>query len=252
MNRLLPARRQMLRSAIQVFSPTFCGFLFLLFFGFQPSGLQAQNTPFVNVSGPQSLCAGQCDTLFAVVSEPNNFPPPYTYLWTGPDGTTTIKSYLIICPQQTTTYTLIVKNANGQGTTVNYTVYVLPYQPLNILSSNPAPCNFDSSANACEKVCPNTTITYSVNTIGTPQPIPLTWQVTGASSYSVNNPPFNSSVTVNWGSTGTGSVSVFTNYAGGPVTSGCSGEAAMCVTIIEAPLAKFSTDPAATAGLITV
>lgn len=213
------------------------------------------NNMYVKIYGPQVLCEGQCDTLHSAISSPDTFPPPYLYSWTGPGpvgGTTFDQKDILVCATITGTYTLTVLSGNGAASTATYTIYVLPYQPINIISSNSAPCNADSSGTFCEKVCPNTTVTYSVQTVNpTTQQFPLIWQVSGASSYNINNPPYNSSITVTWGAAGNGSVSVYTDGAGVPSNCG-GGEDAVCVTIIDAPLAKFTTDPAPLAGVVTV
>jgi PKD repeat protein len=129
-------------------------------------------------------------------------------------------------------------------------VFVLPFQPIRINSSNTAPCNKDSSSigSACEKVCPNTTVTYSVDQISPGTTSPLYWSVNGASSFTIN-PPFGNSVTVNWGASGTGSVNAVSNDS---TTTGCSGEASVCITIIAEPEAKFTTVPAPSGGGIQV
>ena len=215
------------------------------------NNVQAQNNMLIKIYGPQVLCEGQCDTLHVAVADPNLFPPPYTYSWAGPAGFTSSQPAIVVCGQYAGTFLLTVSSANGINASASWTVYVLPFQPLNIISSNPAPCNADSSGNVCEKTCPGTTITYSVQMANPTQLSPLIWQVTGASSYTFNNPPFNNSITVTWGAAGSGSVSVYTSAPGG-TSADCSGEDSRCVTIIDAPLAKFSTDPAPSSGLITI
>jgi len=216
--------------------------------------LSAQNNV-VQIFGPSFLCLGACDTLTAVVG--GQLPVPYTYLWSisGPGGytSTSTSPNLWFCPGATGTPLLpgvyfikvSITSADGQSVMGVFTLTVLSYMPLEILSNNTAPCNNDTllSSDQCEKICPNTTVTYSVQ-----NPSPggtqgqLQWFVSGASSYILNNPPFNSSVTVNWGGAGQGSVSVFSSS-----TIGCSGEDALCVTIISQPEALFSSSPAASA-----
>ncbi len=228
----------------------------VLFLIFVATSLQAQivNTS-IQIHGPEFLCEGQCDTLHAEITDENNFPPPYTYSWTGPGGFTSTNRTIVVCSDYAGTFTLDVTLATGiTYSAIPHTIYVVPYLPLNILSSNTAPCNADTNSVFCERVCPNTVVTYSLQGQNTgSQQIPFIWQVTGASSYQVNNPPFNTSITVTWGGTGSGAVSVISQSAGGPITTNCGGgEASMCVTIIEAPKAQFNTDPAPTAGSLTV
>ncbi len=229
-------------------------FILLLFSAFFGKNLAAQNNFTVQIVGPDVLCIGQCDTFVAVTT--GGPTPAGQIIWTV-DGQTisTIDSGLYLCAQSlgpgTHVITVIIFGPNGGTAEASHIVTVVFSQPLKIVSSNTAPCNADSLSNpdnACEKVCPNTTVTYSVTTSGNPGGTmsPVTWQVTGASSYTVN-PPFFNSVTVTWGGPGLGSVVVFTNQ-----TTGCSGEDALCVTIISQPVAKFTSDPPAVSDTIQV
>lgn len=229
--------------------------LFLLFAFFPLQNTTAQTNVSVEIVGPSIMCFGNCDTFFVVV---NNGQPQvqYTVQWSI-NSTPVVADFdkLLWCPQDPGTYLLMATVSNGinGGFLVDtFFVTVLPYQPLTILSSNTAPCNFDSlqtgNNNTCEKVCPNTTVTYSVTTTSTPggSQTGLNWQVSGASSYTVN-PPFNNSVTVTWGPTGVGSVVVISDG-----TAGCAGEDALCVTIIAEPVAQFAADPAPTGNTVQV
>lgn len=204
------------------------------------------------------MCVGQCDSFYAVVT---NGPAPsqdiFKWTITGPGGFTSMNDTdnLFFCAQLPGTYTFFVSVTTVNGGLIasdTFTLSVVDFQPLDIISDNPAPCNFDSSGNdpdnACEKVCPNTTVTYSVTVSGNPGGTQsfISWQVNGASSYTVN-PPFNNSVTVVWGEPGVGSVSVFTDAA-----TGCSGEDALCVTVIAEPAAAFTADPAPVTDTIQI
>jgi PKD repeat protein len=228
----------------------------LLFFAiFFLQKLDAQTNASVDIIGPDVMCAGQCDTFFAVLT---NLPSPlqYTFIWSvnGVPGIPGSEKFVYCAPASGSgVLTVNVSNANGGLiATTTHTVTVVSYQPLDIISSNPAPCNFDSlqssDDNACEKVCPNTTITYSVQTSGNPggTQTGLSWLVSGASSYTVH-PPFNNSVTVIWGAPGVGSVIVFADGI-----NGCFGEDVLCVTIIAEPVAKFVADPAPSGNTVQV
>ncbi|MCY7327615.1 MAG: hypothetical protein LH618_03615, partial [Saprospiraceae bacterium] len=116
------------------------------------SVLYAQNNnETVTIQGPEFVCANQCDTLIAVVQNvQGTFMPPYTYVWSGPNGFTSTQRYLFLCPILPGTYTLIVASANDVTAMATHPIYVLPYQPLNIVSNNTAPCNADSSGFSCE------------------------------------------------------------------------------------------------------
>ncbi|MDX1910949.1 MAG: PKD domain-containing protein [Saprospiraceae bacterium] len=202
--------------------------------------LAGQNQDSLIISGiayPTCSCDGFIDiTVTGGASQP---PPSYYYLWG--NGSTT-QDIFGLCPGL---YTVTVGSNNTNTTaTATFVVQQIPFIPLDIISSNLAPCNFDSSGifNDCEKVCPGATVTYSVNI---PSPggtgSMINWQVSGATSWTVNNPfSPNSSVTVVWGGPGIGSVTVFSDGS-----QGCVGESALCVTVVDEPIADFETSPAA-------
>lgn len=227
---------------------TFCRLIILgcLFLSFKPQ-LEAQNDFTVDITGPEVLCQFDCGTYIATVSQ--GAPQPVTVLWSvnGIPLTSATGNVLVFCPQQynipdgQVTLNAVVGGPNGflAGDTMN--VFIMPFQPLVIKSSNIAPCN-DSDSSACEKVCPGATVTYSIlPNSPTGGQGPIFWHVNGASDWVVNNPgsnPAYSSVTVTWGPTGTGTVSAFSDGI-----FGCFGEASLCVTIIESPQAAFNTNP---------
>jgi len=215
-------------------------FLFFCFFTVRSF---AQQDSIVITGFAQPTCG--CDGFIDITATGGGpVPPsnPYFYQWS--NGLTT-QDLFNLCPGQ---YCVTVVNSNNPNTTIGtrcFFVQPIPYTPLKIVSSNTAPCNADSTgiSNDCEKVCPGTTVTYSVsvqNPAGTGSQ--FGWQVSGAVSWVVNpvNSPFFSSITVTWGGPGTGSVSVFTDNS-----AGCSGEDALCVTVIQEPNAAFSSSPSA-------
>ncbi len=236
--------------------------LLLVFNGFFIHQLSAQNTIVgVDIVGPSYICNNYCDTLIfkAEIQNPSNpVPLGYAFKWTGPNNFIATGSTISFfqCdgqPFAPGTITFMVAVFSIDGVTVDtafHTLTVAPFQPLTIYSSNNAPCNFDTAATdvACEKVCPNTTVTYYVDSNGGPGSTNgPNWQVTGASSYIVNT-PFNRSVTVTWGGTGTGSVSV----SSGQISGVCSGSDEICVTIVEEPQAHITADPVPVAGNLQV
>lgn len=205
---------------------------------------QTDSIEIAGYAQPTCGCNGYIDITVTGVSP--NQPPSTAFFYKWSNGSTS-QDIFNLCPGQ---YCVTVSNGNINGSSAVQCFFVqqIPYVPLNIQSSNTAPCNFDSTgvSNDCEKACPGTTITYSVsvqNPNGSGSA--FNWQVSGAVSWVVNtnNSPFFSSITVTWGGPGTGSVSVFSDGAGG-----CSGEDALCVTVIEAPNAAFSSSPAAIAN----
>jgi PKD repeat protein len=217
---------------------------------FIPFFLYAQQYQ-VAITGPTVICEGDCATLFATTTTQ---PPstPVTYIWRNPNGAILDTSKTItVC--EPGTYTLIATFNDGASAADTHAIALLPFAPVQIVSNSPAACSPDSASTTdpdnqqyCEKVCPNTTVTYALQNGpvigGTSSQV--TWNVVGAQSFTVN-PPFNSSVTVQWGATGSGSVSVVVFGSGTPNTNGCSGEDGVCVTIVEEPVAQFTTDPAA-------
>ncbi|MFN0216479.1 MAG: PKD domain-containing protein [Saprospiraceae bacterium] len=187
---------------------------------------------------PTCTCTGSIDITVTGISQPPS--NSYVHLWS--NGSTT-QDQFSLCPG---TYCVTVhSNTTNNTATACFTVPQITYTPLDIVSSNTAPCNFDTliASNDCEKVCPGTTVTYSVS-VQNPNGAGnfIGWQVSGALSWEVNtsSSPFFSSVTVHWGGPGTGSISVFTDVAGG-----CSGQDFLCVTIIDAPKADFESSPSA-------
>jgi len=236
-----------------------------------PLFLQAQNTFLtVDIAGPASVCPG-CHSYRALVTfaSGGSTNPALVYQWiaTSANGLTltSTDSMPVFCFQQPGVYKLAVTVtwANGQLTaTDSMEVTVLNFLPVEIVSGNPAICNPDSTADPvdiqfCEKVCPYSTVTYSLKNPpysppagGTP-PV-ITWNVSGAQSFVVNAPG-NTSVTVKWGPAGAGSVSVVV-IAGSsqPGINQCVGEDGLCVTVVEEPRALFDTDPPHSVGADTL
>ena len=212
--------------------------------------LEAQTNFTIEIVGPDVLCVSDCAYYKVISSDGSTLIG--TFVWSvngGVQQSTTINE-LFICaqglfPGSNVISVVFIGSNNNIVAEATLIINVVTFQPLDILSDNLAPCNFDSTGNPgggndCEKVCPNTTVTYSVAASTPPSGTTsqYTWQVTGASSYTVN-PPFFNSVTVVWGGPGVGSVSVFSNDS-----SGCFGEDVLCVTIVDEPEADFSADPA--------
>ncbi|MDO8969163.1 MAG: PKD domain-containing protein, partial [Saprospiraceae bacterium] len=217
--------------------------LFLLFLFFAAPAMAQQDT--ISITGfasPTCSCDGFID-ITVTGSGPSQPPNAYSYLWS--DGSST-QDLFNLCPGSYCV-NVISANANTVLATRCFVVEALPFTPVTIRSSNSAPCNTDTSgiSNTCEKVCPNTSVTYSVtfnSQAGTVPPF-IGWFVNGASSWVDNGGggfPYTASITVNWGGPGTGSVSVFVDAA-----QGCGGEDAVCVTVIDEPKAAFESNPAA-------
>lgn len=195
----------------------------------------------VVISGPNALCLGDCATLTAVVS-PNL--PQHTYVWNTGASTPDI----FICADSASTsalYCVTVTDVAGNFIdTACITVSTAQNIPIRILSTSSALC--PDSIGQCERVCPNTTVTYYL-----PSSVPggsvlnAVWTVNGSIDFSVS--PDGRSVTVNWGQPGAGSVSVVAS-----VSNQCVGEAAICINIVDEPRARFSTVPAIAGDTLTV
>ncbi|MFN0012949.1 MAG: PKD domain-containing protein, partial [Saprospiraceae bacterium] len=223
----------------------------------------------VTISGPTILCPG-CYTYRATTTfngSTTSVPVGYNWVITENNGIifTSIDSVPVFCFQASGTYKigLTVIFANGQTTASDsIQVTVLNSLPVEIVSSNPTICGSDSlndpliDIQFCDRVCPYSTVTYSLANPPYPPttggPPVITWNVSGAQSFVVNAPG-NNSVTVKWGPAGAGSVSVVVvSSAGNPNTNQCIGEDGKCVTILEEPLAQFDTDPQPAAGTDTL
>ncbi|MFN0034358.1 MAG: PKD domain-containing protein, partial [Saprospiraceae bacterium] len=122
-----------------------------------------------------------------------------------------------------------------------YTVGQGQSQNLDIQSTNSAFCNFDPGNNSpvCEMVCPHTTVTYFVDppvVCGVPMNLSSgAWTVSGAESFVIN--PGAPEVVVKWGEAGPGLVEFSSSNAA------LCFESLHCVTVLEEPVAQFSTDP---------
>jgi len=226
----------------------FTSVLIALFIAFLPLQLVSQDDQ-LSINGPNVVCDGECFNLTAVYTGGIN-PTNTTFFWTTTGG-------LIIAGSTTPTitacaggtYTVSVATANGTIATATQIVQTVPYQPVSILSTNLNYCA--DSLDFCEKVCPNTTVTYYLSgdpsTPGGSQGSVAQWSVSGSSNFSIA--PNGRSVTVTWEQAGSGSVSVVVNSI-----FGCSGETSLCVTIVPEPIADFTTvgAPAAAGDTIEI
>ncbi|MEQ1746813.1 MAG: PKD domain-containing protein, partial [Saprospiraceae bacterium] len=244
---------------------SFPALIFVLF----AQTLFSQTNLSVDISGPTSGCPG-CYTFRAqlIYSSGGNVSAPVLYQWSATPGmtVTTVDSIQGFCFQQPGVYKISVTVIfpNGQLTVTDSMVITISnFLPVEIVSANPSICGSDSlndpliDVQFCDRVCPYSTVTYSL--ANPPQPpsptgtsTAITWNVVGAQNFTVNAPT-NTSVTVNWGPSGAGSVSVVVVSSGGnPGTSTCVGEDALCVTIVEEPVAQFDTDPPPAPGTDTL
>ncbi|MDX2135054.1 MAG: PKD domain-containing protein [Saprospiraceae bacterium] len=210
--------------------------LFLLFSG----RIAFSQNDVVFIDGPAFICEGDCAQLTAVT--PPTMSTPLSYAWSNGDQLRTIT----VCAAGT--YSVTVTSGNGLAYTASFLLQELPYLPIQILSTNANLC--PDTISQCERVCPNTTVTYYLSGTGStpgggPAKDSTLWSVQGSVDFSIS--PDGRSITINWGQPGNGSVSVI---AISP--AGCVGETSVCVNIVESPQAAFATVPAAPADTLEV
>ena len=90
--------------------------------------------PTVTISGTDSVCYGNTDYLCATVTGGAS---PYTYLW-APSGATT--SCATVYPASTTTYTVLIKDANGCSQVGMFTVIMKRPPTVTISPSRTSIC----------------------------------------------------------------------------------------------------------------
>ncbi|MGI9158749.1 MAG: PKD domain-containing protein, partial [Saprospiraceae bacterium] len=215
--------------------------------------LTAQST-FYQIVGPELVCQGDC-ALYSIQSPGNpGGGTGFLVSWSvsGPNGffTSSQQNPDTLCFPLQGFYLLKAQAVSANGILIvvdTLTVQTTPFLPVQIVSDNPALCDsVDVAGSSCERVCPNTTVTYSLQNYnsGLLANSLIQWSVNGAENYVVDS--LRGAVTVTWGGPGAGSVSAV-------VFSGqCVGEDGYCVTIVEAPQAAFATTPAAAADTLRI
>jgi len=167
----------------------------------------------------------------------------YSYLWsTG----STLQNLTGLCAG---TYCVSVTGLNVNSfVTECFTVKEGQSQAVEIQSTNAAFCNIGAGNDLCEQVCPGSPVTYFIETPVICGSVPslqgVEWIVSGAKSYSVN--PNGLEVNVEWGSSGPGLVQVSFS------SPDYCFESSRCVTIVDEPVAQFSSLPAAQNGMLQV
>lgn len=190
-----------------------------------------------------SSCSGPCSGSISLLTSGGVDPFYFQWFANGSDTLPPNATLTGLCPG---TYTVYVNSSDGQFTEAAFTVTQGSGDLIDIQSSNAAFCNYsdDNTANVCEKVCPHSTVTYSITpptNCGTlVSLLNKTWEVLGAESYSISQNQ--QEVVVNWGEAGNGQVSFSAS-----TTQTCY-ENNRCVTVVEEPEANFLTDPLAPAG----
>ncbi len=167
----------------------------------------------------------------------------YSYLWsTG----STVQNLTGLCAG---TYCVSVTGLNVNSfVTECFTVEEGQSQSVEIQSTNAAFCNTGAGNDLCEQVCPGSPVTYFIEPPvicgSTPSLQGVEWSVSGAKSYSVSQNGLE--VNVEWGSSGPGLVQVSFS------SPDFCFENSRCVTIVDEPVAQFSSLPAAQSGMLQV
>jgi PKD repeat protein len=194
---------------------------------------------------PSPDCSGAIN-LTITGGSPNTY---YYVKWSTPNGFSLLQEDIFNICDPGTYCAFVADSLSGVLLATGcYTVSQAQAQQLDIQSSNAAFCNYNSpgSPPICEMVCPRTTLRYFIAPQANPcfgPPITFSgaaWTVSGAESYTVN--PNGKEVDVTWGPAGSGLITF--EIAG---SSACF-SGSHCVTIVEEPQAKFSSDPPAPVG----
>ena len=167
----------------------------------------------------------------------------YSYLWS--TGTTT-QNLTGLCGG---TYCVSVTGLNvNTFVTQCFTVKEGQSESVEIQSTNAAFCNIGAGNDLCEQVCPGSPVTYFIETPvicgSSPSLQGVEWIVSGAKSYSVSQNGLE--VNVEWGSSGPGLVQVSFS------SPDFCFESSRCVTIVDEPVAQFSSLPSAQNGTLQV
>ncbi|MCO6488322.1 MAG: PKD domain-containing protein [Phaeodactylibacter sp.] len=208
-----------------------------------PNG-QAQDD--YQITGPQLLCFGDCGT-YSISPMDSLF---VEFFWYYPQDPNTILSNeptITICPPGPGQYQLNLLAYSINGTTFADSIFIQVNQDFfyaEVFSDAAAVCpaanspGQDSISQACDVVCSNSRVTYSIEYFA--GGIPTTnfdFTVTGGQIISQNF----DQLTVEWGTPGAGTVTFvfFYNFCGDPLTI------TKCVEILDDPIAGFTTTPAA-------
>ncbi len=138
----------------------------------------------------------------------------------------------------------LILHSNAAGELLEFiaTEFIIEQsEPLNLYSNAFSFCPSSDPSVGCEKVCENTTVTYTVESFN--QEL-ISWTVTGADSW-ININEYE--IEVEWGAAGSGQVWAFSN-----TQNGCFSEAYICVEILDAPEASFETTPQAINDELTI
>jgi len=160
------------------------------------------NSAQIFIDGPSELCIGECGTWNFVGGDPN-----CDYFWDLGDGSTSVNNGTVThCYTSPGSYVITVDNP-CDSITLQAELQVLDGFIPDIIPTSITNCPDNDLPTACEKVCANSTVTYTVpNASGQT----LEWEVIGAESYTEDG----DFVTINWGSPGAGYISVTTGSSG--------------------------------------
>jgi len=221
---------------------SFTLFLFLL-----PRG-QAQDD--YQISGPTTLCAGQCGT-YSIVPFDSIFTEFFWYYDQDPNTILSNEPRVTICPPPGV-YLLNLIAYSVNGVTFADSISIVVQEGLffaEVFSDAAALCPTantmppDSTNQSCEFVCANTTVAYNIEYYAGPTGGVYEYAVTGGQ---VVEQTFNQ-LRVEWGGPGPGTASfIFYDFCGDVFTI------TKCVEILEDPIAAFTTTPAAANDTLTI
>ena len=141
------------------------------------------------IIGPTEVCVGDC----ADYTVSGGGGGGYSFQFSDGSNNSTL------CTFSPGTYGLTVTDFNGCTSEMNINVFEVGTPEIFSLSG--AFCLDDPNSN-CDRVCENTTVTYTTEVVN--PGLPITWSVYGAESWEANG----SEVTVEWGDPGQGQVQV--------------------------------------------
>ncbi len=212
--------------------------------------LSAQDNIEVFIEGPVEICPGECYDyyIFFTGDEPGTGLEIVEATWLLPFGQQIVTegdSVQTICWEflEPGTYTIpvIVTFNNGMVVETEFFVFTFFNEEIEIYSNAVEVCPAandsipsGSGGGPCEKLCPNSTVTYTAFFQNTPNS-QVQWNVIGAESWEYTDSSL-TSITVEWGGPGTGEVQLFSfNF--------CQSFVSRCVEILEEPIASFTTIP---------
>jgi gliding motility-associated-like protein len=170
----------------------------LSLFGILLFSLSLSAQPNAYIIGPGQVCSGECATYTLYL---DNNPGPFgEYFWTDGMG----GFFVTNAPFYTACFNspgIVPISVEGQTDSIVFNAIILVQVGQGVLpdiiSVSGSNCPDNSPGQNCEKVCANSSATYTIPNTGG---VSIEWEVQGAESYQVNG----DLLTVNWGNPGSG------------------------------------------------